>query len=185
MHAPIASHRRTSRTPSQGANMQLAVQLYIGDQWSANVHIIWAILCILNGNRAGKKCQHDMKRVFGGFSATSRLVMMSRVGGRDVSLASAARRVSQLHRALSWRPLSASCRLCRSTLGETGGEKGGEEGRSLHLVTSFCSIWVIFQAAGYVCSQTFFSEATTQCIYVTTTDYPNYHFISTYMAILS
>ena len=34
--------------------MQLAVQLYIGDQWSAKVHIIWAILCILNGNRAGK-----------------------------------------------------------------------------------------------------------------------------------
>ena len=120
---------------------------------------------------ARAKCRHDMKRVFGGFAVPSRLVMMSRVGGRDVSLGSAARRVSQLHRALSWRPLSASCRLCSSTLGGTGGEKGGEEGRSSHLVTSFCSIWVIFQAACYVCSQTFISEATAQCIYVTTTEF--------------
>ena len=118
----------------------------------------------------------------------SLLVMMSRVGGRDVSLGSAARRVSQLHRALSWRPLSASCRLCSSTLGGTGGEKGGEEGRSLHLVTSFCSIWVIFQAACYVCSQTFISEATVQCMYLTTTEFilsKLCHFISRYMAILS
>ena len=54
-------------------------------------------------------------------------LLMSKVGGRDVSSVSAARRMSQLQRALSWRPLSASCRLCSSTVGRTDGGEEGEE----------------------------------------------------------
>ena len=70
------------------------------------------------------KWQNDM-RLARVLAASSHL--MSRVSGRDVPLVSAARRMSQLYRALSWRPLSASCRLCGSTVGTEWG-KGGEEG---------------------------------------------------------
>ena len=134
MHACVHQLQVTGELYALCSKGQHAIScIAIGEQ-SKCTYYIGYIMYIKWCARA--KCQHDMKRVFGGFAVPSHLVMMSRVGGRDVSLASAARRVSQLHRALSWRPLSASCRLCSSTLGGAGGEKGGEEGRSLLLVTS-------------------------------------------------